>query len=421
MIGTLSSMIYSVCMKNKKVLYINQYFKHPSEPGITRSYWICQELLARGYSITMLAHRNVNLNLRESPPLIERVEVDGIDVVYVRNKYSNSMGVVSRLFSFLKFLFFSIFYALRESNVGLVIATSTPLTVAVPALLRKWFRGTPYIFEVRDLWPEVPIQMGAITNSLLVRLLRWFESIVYKNAMHVVALSPGMQDGVVKYISKDKTSMIPNMSKKDVFKPGKRDERLIREYGLKEVRLRVIYFGTLGLANAIPYILDSIKLINKTNMNEIEFLFFGHGKYFNEIQELATNEQGHNVKLYERVPLADLVGVLNLCDLSLVTFTNFPILYTNSPNKLFDSISAGLPVVVNSPGWTKDLVDRTDCGYYVDPDNPTELVELYKRLITDKSEAVVKGYKARELAKNEFDKSILCKRFADKVDQIYRV
>lgn len=406
-------------MKNKKILYINQYFKHPSEPGITRSYWISQELLARGYQITMLAHRNVSLNLRESPPLIERVEVDGIEVVYVRNKYSNSMGVVSRLFSFLRFVFFSVIYALRERNVGMVIATSTPLTVAIPTLFRKWFRGTPFIFEVRDLWPEVPIQMGAITNSILIRILRWFESVVYKNARHVVALSPGMHDGVVKYIPEERTSMIPNMSKKDVFKPGEPEERLMKEYGFRDVRLRVIYFGTLGLANAIPYILDSIKSLNKTHKDEVEFLFFGHGKYFNEIQELATTEQGNNVKLYDRVPLVDLAGILNLCDLSLVTFTNFPILYTNSPNKLFDSISAGLPVVVNSPGWTKDLVDRKDCGYYVDPDNPTELVELYKKLITDKSEIVFKGQNARKLAENEFDKSILCKKFVDIIDQIY--
>ena len=141
-----------------------------------------------------------------------RFDRDGIDVIYVENLYNNSQTKVQKVWSFVKFIFQSISVAAKEKEVDLVYATSTPLTIGAVALALRTLKGWRYVFEVRDLWPEVPIQVGAVTNPVLIWLLRKFEKRIYKRSEHVVALSPGMQDGVIKAGTPiEKTSMIPNV------------------------------------------------------------------------------------------------------------------------------------------------------------------------------------------------------------------
>lgn len=274
------------------------------------------------------------------------------------------------------------------------------------------------MFEVRDLWPEVPIQMGAIRNRLMQRFLRWFEKLTYKSAIHVNALSPGMQQGVIKYVPIEKTSMIPNMAKIDKFWPRTKNISMIKELGLNNGTFKVIYFGTMGLANAIPYVLDAIKIINRTHKKDIEFLFVGHGRFLKELDEIKGSENMNNIKTFTRKTMEEMSEILNFCDVSLVTFTNLPILYTNSPNKLFDTLSAGKPVIVNSSGWTKEMVETGGCGLYVDPKHSSDLAKniLY---LKDNPEIVQEmGENARKLAENKYDKTILCKEFADIVNSI---
>src|SRR5690554_3528059 len=215
------------------ILYIHQYFKTPREPGGTRSYWITQELLNNGHQVTMItADPKATQKRRE-------VMIDGIKVIYLKEAYNQDMSVFTRLKAFLGFVWKSITEARKQKDIDLVIATSTPLTVGITALYMKWFKKVPYIFEVRDLWPEVPIQMGAFKSPLIVKPIRWFEKAIYKNAEHVIALSPGMQDGVIKYISKEKTSMIPNMAKMDEFWPREKNYELMRVLGLKNDSFKI--------------------------------------------------------------------------------------------------------------------------------------------------------------------------------------
>src|SRR5690606_6991936 len=147
---------------------------------------------------------------------------------------------------FLEFMWRSSTIALKMKNIDLVIATSTPLTVGLPALLLKKIKRIPFIFEVRDLWPEVPIQMKGIKNPLIIKLLKWFEKAIYKNASHVVALSPGMAEGVIKReIDEKKVSIIPNMAKIECFWPREKNLQLIKDFGLRENSFKIIHFGSL--------------------------------------------------------------------------------------------------------------------------------------------------------------------------------
>lgn len=391
------------------ILYIHQYFVTPQEPGGTRSYWLAQELIKNGHKVTMLTSSS---KFSED---IKIVEIDGIEVVYIKEDYDQNMSVSRRLKAFLKFMYKSSVVGMKQKDIDLVIATSTPLTIGIPALILKWFKKKPFVFEVRDLWPEVPIQMGAIKNSWTIKTTRLLEKVIYKNASRVIALSPGMQAGVVKYIPKEKTSMIPNMAKMDEFWPRGKNDQLMEKLGLKKDSFKIVHFGSLGLANGAQTIIESAKLLN--NREDIEFLFVGGGSTEKDLIEEVEKSNLKNVKFLGKFPMTDVSEIVNFSDVSMISFLDIPILYTNSPNKLFDSLSAGKQIIVNSAGWTKDIAEKYHCGFYVNPNRPEELAQkvLY---LKDNPELVKEmGQNARKLAETVYDKSILCKKFVEVIEQ----
>lgn len=390
------------------ILYIHQYFLTPQEPGGTRSYWLAQELIKKGHQVTMLT------SSAKFDEEIKELNIDGIKVIYVKEDYDQNMSITRRLKAFVKFMYKSSMIGMQQKNIDLVIATSTPLTIGIPALILKWFKKIPYVFEVRDLWPEVPIQMGAIKNNFLISLTRKLEKTIYKNANHVIALSPGMQDGVLKYIPIDKTSMISNMAKMDEFWPREKNVMMMKDLGLKENSFKVIHFGSLGLANGAHTIIESAKLMKE--IDDVEFLFVGGGSTEKDLIDEVNKNKLTNVKFLGKFPMKELSEIVNFSDVSMISFLDLPILYTNSPNKLFDSLSAGKPIVVNSAGWTKDIAEKYNCGYYVNPNNPIDLVNKINFLKQNPDLVQQMGKNSRRLAETKFDKSILCKEFVEVIE-----
>lgn len=397
-----------------KILYIHQYFYTPSEPGGTRSYWFSRELVSRGHEVTMLtsSHRG------NASKLIERKVVDGINVIYVKNPYSNDMNIVSRLWSFLRFMFISTFIGLRQTNIDLVYATSTPLSVGIPALLIKWIRGVNFVFEVRDLWPEFPIQMGAIKNKIIIKILRLFEKKIYEEAIHVVALSPGMKDGVINSgINESKVTLIPNMSKKDEFFQRPKNASIAKSFNLDLKKFHAIHFGTMGIANGLGYIIDAAVYLKKQGIGNIDFVFMGGGRNEKELKKACGENGLTNVKFLGKHRMDIVSEIVNICDCSIVTFADIPILYTNSPNKLFDSLSAGKPIIVNSSGWTKDMVEDNQCGVFVNPAKPEELANVLVKMSQSPGWLTEMSKNSRQLAENVYDKSILCHKFIHVIEK----
>lgn len=397
-----------------KILYIHQYFVIPSEPGGTRSYWISRELVKRGHEVTMIT------SATENHPK-GREEIDGIDVVYVKNPaYNNYMSATRKIWSFFAFVFNAIKAAKKEKGVDIVFATSTPLTVGAIALWLKRRKRWRYVFEVRDLWPEFPIEIGAIKNKAAIWLLRKFEKRIYDKSEHVVALSPGMKEGVMKAgTPEEKVSMIPNMSKPDKFYPHESNLEIAKQFGIDLKKFNVIHFGSMGRANGLKYIIDTARILQDRGIGDVNFIFMGGGATEPLLKKQVEEQVLKNVQFLGNHPMDVVAEVVNLCDASMTSFMNLPILKTNSPNKLFDSLSAGKPIIVNSAGWTKDMVEKDQCGFYVDPETPEEFAEklcLYK---DDKNTLELWGNNARRLSVEVFDKSILSAKVADVIETAY--
>lgn len=395
------------------ILYIHQYFCTPKDSGSTRSYWISRELVKRGHQVTMITTAR-----KGHEP--EVMNVDGIHVVYVKNDYSQYMSAPRKVLSFVNFVRLAIKEAAKQKDIDMVYATSTPLTIGYVAMRLKAKKKWPYVFEVRDLWPEFPIQVGAIKNKLAIWYLRRLERHIYERAEHVVALSPGMQEGVIAAgTPKEKTSMIPNMSKPDKFFPHEKNMEIANQFGVDTTKFNVIHFGSMGRANGLKYIIDAAKELKDRGVNDVNFVFMGSGATEPKLKQQVEEQKLKNVQFLGNHPMDTLSEVVNLCDASITSFLNLPILKTNSPNKLFDSLSAGKPIIVNSAGWTKDLVEKEHCGFYVDPDNPHDFVEKLLYYKDNKEILKLWGENARRLSIEVFDKNILSAKVADVIEAAY--
>lgn len=396
------------------ILYIHQYFKTPEEPGGTRSYWISQELIKRGHHVTMICSTN------ERHPEATRVDANGIDVIYVKNEYDNYMPAYRKVYSFVSFIVSAFRVAKKEKNVDLVFASSTPLTVGCVAMRLKKTKKWKYVFEVRDLWPEFPIQIGAIKNRFVIEYLRGLERRIYNNSEFVIALSPGMQDGVVAAgFPKEKTAVIPNMSKPDKFFPHTPDSEIVKKFNLDLNKFNVVHFGSMGRANGLEYIVEAARILQDRGVDDVSFWFMGRGATEPVCKKLVESYGLHNVRFLGFHKMSIVSEIVNCASASITTFRNLPILATNSPNKLFDSLSAGKPIIVNSAGWTKTMVEESDCGFYVDPDNPTALADKIIKVKDDKVLLQRWGENARRLSLEEYDKELLTAKVADVLENVY--
>jgi glycosyltransferase involved in cell wall biosynthesis len=318
---------------------------------------------------------------------------------------------LGRLRSFLQFMVLSSWLALRARGHDVVIATSTPLTVGVPGLLASTRWRIPLVFEVRDLWPEAPIQMRIIRNPWLAAALRAFERLVYRRSTHVIALSPGMRDGVVAAgTPASKVTVIPNCSDLDLFQPGPADAARTRDFGL-EGRFVAVYAGAMGVANGIDLVIDAAAELQASGDERIRFLLVGQGKQAEAVQARSRELGLHNVVFAGSVPRREVPALLRLGDVCLVLFQNLPVLGTNSPNKLFDALSTGRPVIVNNDGWTRDLVEKYRVGLWAEPGSSRSLAQQLRWLATNADARQEMGRNARRLAQSEFDRQKLAVEF----------
>jgi glycosyltransferase involved in cell wall biosynthesis len=326
-----------------RILYIHQFFAtRESSLGLIRSYEFGRRLVATGHEVTMVTSSS-RLPEEYSQRVFSRGEVDGIEVRAVRVSYSNYMSYARRILSFLAFTFGATWLALTAPRPDVVIATSTPLTVGVPGWLVAALRRVPFVFEVRDLWPEAAIQMGALRRGgLLARVAGWLERFLYRRSAEVIALSPGMADGVAAtgYPS-DRIHMIPNSCDLDLFHPGPKDAELVERFGLGE-KFVVGYAGAIGPSNALEAsVPQAAAELKARGRHDIAFLIAGDGKSLPQIREHKEREGLDNLILAGPMPKHQVPAVTRTADALMTLFADVPILATNSPNKFFDGLATG--------------------------------------------------------------------------------
>lgn len=390
------------------VLYFHQHFSTPQGSAGTRSYEMAQALIRAGHSVTMVcgsyAQGKTGLSAHFQRGR-RRGVVNGIDVIEFDLNYANDMGVVQRLGVFLKFAVGSIGVALREP-ADVVFATTTPLTAGIPGIFARWLTRKPFVFEVRDLWPELPKAMGVITNPVALWLMSVLEWASYRSADRLVGLSPGIVEGIAKRgVDKSRIAMVPNGCDMGLFSTP---EVAWRPEGVRDDQLLAIFTGTHGDANGLDAVVNAAADLKKRGRDDIRIALVGQGREKPRLIA-AVEERGlDNVLFLDPVPKTKLTGLMAGADIGMQILRNVPAFYFGtSPNKFFDYISAGLPVLNNYPGWVAGLIEESECGFAVPPDDQSAFADALIQAAEDRDALLRKGVNAREVAETQFARSKL--------------
>jgi len=390
------------------VLYFHQHFSTPRGSAGTRSYEMAQALLRDGHRVTMVCGSYAQGSTGLTGDFLHgkrRGVVDGIEVIEFALDYANHMGFAQRVGVFAKFALGSIGVALREPT-DVVFATTTPLTAGIPGIFARWIRRKPFVFEVRDLWPELPKAMGIITNPVVLGLMSALEWISYRSADRLVGLSPGIVDGIAKRgVARERITMVPNGCDMDLFAQS---TVKWRPEGVRDDQMLAIFTGTHGPANGLSAVLDAAGVLKARGRDDIRIALVGQGREKAHLRARAQEEALDNILFIDPVPKTRLAGLMAGADIGLQVLRNVPAFYFGtSPNKFFDYIAAGLPVLNNYPGWLAELISENDCGYTVPPDDPQAFADALISAAEDRTTLQEKGMRAQALAANRFSRSRL--------------
>jgi glycosyltransferase involved in cell wall biosynthesis len=397
-----------------KILYLHQHFSTPKGSAGIRSYAMAQSLIRNGHQVTMVCGSFGAGQTGLTQPFnkgMRRGMVDGIDIIEFELPYSNALSFLKRILIFLSFAFKSIKVALTE-QYDVVFATTTPLTAGIPGIFAKWFRRKPFVFEVRDLWPELPKAMGVIKNPIVLWMMSVLEWTSYHSADRLVGLSPGIVDGIIKRgIAPEKVASIPNGCDLDIFAS---EHQAWRPEGVQPTDLMAIFTGTHGLANGLNAVLDAAVELKKRQRTDIKLVLVGDGMQKKALLERAAELQLDNVIFHDPVNKAKLAGLMASADIGLQILANVPAFYYGtSPNKFFDYISAGLPVLNNYPGWLAELITKEQCGFAVPPENPQAFADALEQAANQREQLIEMGGNGQQVAREQFNRSILSQKFSD--------
>jgi glycosyltransferase involved in cell wall biosynthesis len=397
-----------------KVLYFHQHFSTPKGSTGIRSYEMARRLVARGHQVTMVCGSYGGGETGIAVPFVNgmrRGEVDGIDIIEYDLAYSNSDGFFKRSMTFVKFALRSIGVALT-ARYDLAFATTTPLTAGIPGIFARWIRGKPFVFEVRDLWPELPRAMGVIRNPLVLGAMSVLEWVSYRSAHRLVGLSPGIVDGIARLgVPRERIALIPNGCDLDIFAG---EVEPWRPWQVKSDDLLAVFAGTHGVANGLDALLDVAAELKQRDRSDIKLMLIGQGKLKPALQDRAIRENLDNIVFHDPVNKARLSGLMAGADVGLQTLANISAFYYGtSPNKFFDYIAAGLPVLNNYPGWLAGMIRDNQCGFAVEAEDPQAFADALEQAANDRAVLKVMGVRARELAEREFNREQLSNRFVD--------
>lgn len=397
-----------------RIVYLHQYFSTRKMVGGTRSYEMARRLIQRGHEVHVITSERETAGGDAGWRVTDE---DGIRVHWLPVPYANSMGFVARLRAFAKFALGAMGRA-ASLRGDVVFATSTPLTIAIPGIYAAWRARAPLVFEVRDLWPDAPIQMGVLRSRFLIAAARWLERLAYRRSASLIALTPGMKAGIIAQgIAPEKITVVPNSSDLDLFSPDIDGSEFRAKLGLGR-RFALVYFGTMGPANGLDFVLDAAAVLKRRKVDDIVFVLHGDGRERPRLEACVAAEGLDNIVFSKPIPekaaVAKLAAAADVC---MTIYKNLPVLHTCSPNKMFDGMAAGKPLLTNMPGWLQGLVEGEGAGVFVRPDEPEDFADKAIWLRDHPERLREMARNSHRLAREMFARDLLADRLCGVIER----
>ncbi len=400
------------------ILIIHQAFAALDEPGGTRHHELARYLAGRGHRVTVIASPVSYLTGNSlTPPVSTNVEDANIKVRRVYTYRALHKSFVHRVFAFVSFMVSAFAAGLQVKQVDLVWGTSPPIFQGLTAWALARLKRVPFLFEVRDLWPTFAIAVGVLTNPLLIKLTLWLERFLYSHADTVMVNSPGYVDHVRERGAR-RVELIPNGADPHMFDPLDQGAAFRSLHGL-EGKFVVLYAGAHGMSNDLGVALEAARLL-QSQAPDVRVVFLGDGKEKAALQEQALTLRLENVLFLPPVPKAGMAAALAGADACLAILKPIDEYKTTYPNKVFDYMAAGRPVVLAIDGVIREVVEAAGAGIFAQPGAPAALAGAVCTLAGDTVRARQMGLAGRKYLEEHFSRSVIAEKLTTLLEEMAR-
>jgi len=389
---------------NMHILLIHQAFAALDEPGGTRHHELARFLANRGHRVTVIAspvsYLTGKSRQRKVPWAERQISGDGLTVLRAYAYPALHRSFVHRVFGFLSFMFSSFWIGLGVRDVDLVWGTSPPIFQGVTAWALASLKGVPFLFEVRDLWPAFAMAVGVLRNPILIRASEWLEKFLYKRADRLVVNSPGFMEHV-KSRGAGEVKLVPNGADPAMFETGDAGLAWRARHGLED-RYVVLYAGAHGMSNDLGVLLQAA--VRLQDLPRVRIVLLGAGKEKKKLMAQAEEMGLQNVMFLPPVAKSEMAEALAGTDACVAILKPIELYKTVYPNKVFDYMAAGRPVVLAIDGVIRAVVEDACAGIFVPPGDPAALADAIRRLVDEPEAGVCMGARGRDYVKAHFDR-----------------
>jgi glycosyltransferase involved in cell wall biosynthesis len=390
-------------------LIVHQAFASLDEPGGTRHYEFARYLAAHGHRVTVIAStvsyitgsRSVAAADMEDPP----APLPGVEIRRAAVYAGHHRSFIHRMLAFFTFMLSSFFIGLLIRDVDLVWGTSPPIFQGVTAWALARIKGARLLFEVRDLWPEFAVAVGVLRSRPLIRASEWLERFLYRQADCVLINSPGFLEHV-KSRGARRVELIPNGADPAMFETKADGSGIRRLHGL-EGKFAVIYAGAHGMSNDLDVLLQAAHQLEGT---DVRMMLVGDGKEKPALVNRARELCLQNTTFVPAVPKRQMPSVLAAADACIAILKPIEAYKTTYPNKVFDYMAAGKPVLLAIDGVIRQVVEEAGCGLFVSPGDPAALADAIRFLASDPKRAGRMGSKGKAYLEKNFNREEIAER-----------
>ena len=409
------------------VLLIHQYFLEEDDPGGSRWNELTRVWTEMGHSVTVLGgmmHYNGSEKREEykSKHFVQKKQ-GAVNVWRCHVSESYNKHFVGRLWGYFSFMFSSLYAGLfkAKGKFDVVIVTSPPLFVGVSGYLVARLRRMPFVFEVRDLWPESAIDTGVLTNKLIIKLAYWVEGFIYKRAALINVLTPAFYKALKekKGIPDKKLIQISNAADFSLSEELLRnfDPVAFRKQHDLDGRFVITYVGAHGVANHLEQLLDAGEALKDTN---VLFLLIGQGMEKARLVKMAEERKVTNVRFLDSVPKAEVFRYILASEMGASVLKRVDTFKTVYSNKTFDYMSCKKPILMAIDGVSRELVEDAGAGVYVEPENTNEYNRIIRQYLNDPERLKREGGSGYRYAKENFDREVLAKKYIGFIAEIVK-
>lgn len=409
-----------------RILLLHQYFLEENDPGGSRWNEMTKVWSEKGHEITVLGgmmHANGSEKRPEYKKKLFKVNQQGkVKVIRCHVSESYNSNFLGRLWGYFSFVFSSLWAGLfkTKGKFDVIIVTSPPLFVGMSGYLISRIKRIPFVFEVRDLWPESAIDTGVVKSRLIIKLAYWLERFIYKKAKLINVLTPAFRDTLinVKKIDPAKIIFIPNAADFSLSDHllGSFDVKAFREAHQLQDKFVITYVGAHGVANHLEQVLETAQMLKDTN---VLFLLIGQGMEKEKLIQMAKDMQVENtVRFMDPVPKSEVFKYILASNAGTSVLKKVDTFKTVYSNKTFDYMACKKPILMAIDGVSRKLVEDANAGIYVEPENPADFASKINEYLANPELETIHGESGYQYAKNNFDRLVLAQKYLEGIQSV---